>query len=205
MPDDHRPAMSQVTAVDGQFGTHRVRAGRSGRAGRSLNATVPGETPSGHPTGNASCPISRKSAIEAAPATIPATTEALFAPAFATALPAKAGTRTPLRPHATQHARPAATPASDQRTTSGPVHRISMIPPSRWKPPRRTSCLAICRSIMDVGELRHDGKGCNTRIDAAVRKVAGQRSRTAYKYFPGSRRVRSSVESALNGNAKGGA
>jgi hypothetical protein len=58
---------------------------------------------------------------------------------------------------------------------------------------------------MDVGELRHDdnGKGCNTRIDAAVRKVAGQRSRTAYKYFPGSRRVRSSVESALNGNAKG--
>jgi hypothetical protein len=22
MPDDHRPAMSQVTAVDGQFGTH---------------------------------------------------------------------------------------------------------------------------------------------------------------------------------------
>jgi hypothetical protein len=58
---------------------------------------------------------------------------------------------------------------------------------------------------MDVGEVRDDGKGCNTRIDAVVRKVAGQRSRTAYRYFPGSSSVRSSVESALNGNAKGGA
>jgi hypothetical protein len=25
MPDDHRPAMPQVTAVDDQFGTHKVR------------------------------------------------------------------------------------------------------------------------------------------------------------------------------------
>src|SRR5437763_1670597 len=30
MPDDHRTAMSQVTAVDGQFGTHRLGR-RSGR------------------------------------------------------------------------------------------------------------------------------------------------------------------------------
>jgi hypothetical protein len=26
MPDDHRPAVPQVTAVDDQFGTHRVAA-----------------------------------------------------------------------------------------------------------------------------------------------------------------------------------
>jgi hypothetical protein len=42
----------------------------------------------------------------------------------------------------------------------------------------------------------------NTRTDTAVRNVAGQQSRTAYKYFPGSRTVRSSVESALKGGAK---
>jgi len=43
----------------------------------------------------------------------------------------------------------------------------------------------------------------NTRTDAAVRNVAGQQSRTAYKYFPGSKTVRSSVKSALKGAAKG--
>jgi hypothetical protein len=43
----------------------------------------------------------------------------------------------------------------------------------------------------------------NTRTDAAVRHVAGRQSRTAYKYFPGSKTVRSSVKSALKGAAKG--
>jgi hypothetical protein len=42
----------------------------------------------------------------------------------------------------------------------------------------------------------------NTRTDAAVRNVAVQQSRTAYKYFPGSKAVRSSVESALKGGAQ---
>jgi hypothetical protein len=41
-----------------------------------------------------------------------------------------------------------------------------------------------------------------TRIDAARGTVAGRQSRTAYKYFPGSRTVRSSVQSALTGGAK---
>jgi hypothetical protein len=42
----------------------------------------------------------------------------------------------------------------------------------------------------------------STRIDAARGTVAGRQSRTAYKYFPGSRTVHSSVESALKGGGK---
>jgi hypothetical protein len=42
----------------------------------------------------------------------------------------------------------------------------------------------------------------STRIDAARGTVAGRQSRTAYKYFPGSRTVRSSVQSTLAGGAK---
>jgi hypothetical protein len=35
MPDDHRTAMPQVTAVDDQFGTHTVNADGGGRTGRT--------------------------------------------------------------------------------------------------------------------------------------------------------------------------
>ncbi|MBV8539121.1 MAG: hypothetical protein JO364_13125 [Pseudonocardiales bacterium] len=40
MPDDHRPAVPQVTAVDDQFGTHRF-PGATGPARPDLSRSLP--------------------------------------------------------------------------------------------------------------------------------------------------------------------